>query len=71
VCIAGNLSGRVAEYVDHLHEHFEDPCAVKDGAYVLPSRPGYSITMKRESLARFSFPDGPVWSERIRTKGHA
>jgi len=44
---------------------------VKDGAYVLPSRPGYSITMKRESLARFSFPDGPVWSGRIRTKGHA
>ena len=71
VCIAGDLSGRVAEYVDHLHEHFEDPCAVKGGAYVLPSRPGYSITMKRESLARFSFPDGPVWSERIRTKGHA
>jgi L-fuconate dehydratase len=64
VCIAGSLEGRVAEYVDHLHEHFEHPCVVRDGAYTLPTAPGYSITMKPASLARFSFPDGPVWSAR-------
>ena len=32
--------------MDHLHEHFVDPCVVKDAHYVVPQAPGYSITMK-------------------------
>lgn len=52
VCIAGTKEGRVIEYVDHLHEHFVDPCVVRGAAYMPPSRPGYSIEMKRESLHR-------------------
>ena len=35
----------MTEFVDHLHEHFIDPCVVEDGAYVLPSQPGYSAEM--------------------------
>jgi L-fuconate dehydratase len=52
LCIAGTKEGRVIEYVDHLHEHFVDPCVVRGAAYLPPQRPGYSIEMKPESLAR-------------------
>ncbi|GAA4703881.1 L-fuconate dehydratase [Promicromonospora umidemergens] len=65
VAIGGDLDGRVTEYVDHLHEHFTDPCLVADRgagtAYVLPSRPGYSTRMYEESLDRFRFPHGTYW----------
>jgi L-fuconate dehydratase len=56
--------GRMIEYVDHLHEHFVDPVTVVDGRYRLPTRPGYSVAMKPESVAEFSFPDGPAWRDR-------
>ncbi|ULC58045.1 L-fuconate dehydratase [Flaviramulus sp. BrNp1-15] len=61
VSISGSLDNRVIEYVDHLHEHFVDPVNVKDGAYMLPKLPGYSIEMKKESLAEYSFPCGTFW----------
>ena len=38
--------------------------SVRGGRYVLPSAPGYGITMRPESLERFRFPDGPVWRSR-------
>ena len=33
ICIAGTKEGRVTEYVDHLHEHFVEPCVVRGAAY--------------------------------------
>src|ERR1019366_457193 len=42
VVISGTLENRVTEYVDHLHEHFVDPCIVENGAYKMPRSPGYS-----------------------------
>lgn len=53
LCIAGTKEGRVIEYVDHLHEHFVDPCVIRNAAYMPPQRSGYSIEMKPESLARY------------------
>lgn len=53
VAIAGTKTGRVIEYVDHLHEHFLDPCEVRAAAYVAPSRPGFSIEMKPQTLSDF------------------
>ncbi|WP_265520391.1 L-fuconate dehydratase [Oerskovia flava] len=68
VAIAGDLEGRVTEFVDHLHEHFTDPCVVADtgsgSGYVLPARPGYSTQMHPASVAEFRFPDGGYWSMR-------
>jgi len=61
VCIAASVENRVLEFVDHLHEHFLDPVTVKDGHYMPPKMPGYSITMRSESLATFAFPNGPAW----------
>jgi len=55
LCFAGTKDGRVAEYVDHLHEHFVAPTVVQGGAYRVPEAPGYSIEMKPETLAAFAF----------------
>ena len=52
-CIAGTREGRVIEYVDHLHEHFLDPCTIRDAAYLPPTRPGFSIEMKADTLREF------------------
>jgi L-fuconate dehydratase len=59
--IGCSLEGRMVEYVDHLHEHFVDPVTVTAGRYRLPTAPGYSITMKPESIAQFTYPEGPAW----------
>ena len=61
VAVSGSLEDRVTEYVDHLHEHFTDPCIVRDGHYVLPTQPGYSAQMYPASVAEFAFPDGAYW----------
>ena len=55
LCIAGTREGRVIEYVDHLHEHFVDPCVMRGAAYMPPTRPGYSIEMKPASIERHLF----------------
>ncbi|MBM3992189.1 MAG: L-fuconate dehydratase [Planctomycetes bacterium] len=64
ICIAGSHEGRVAEFVSHLHEHFENPSVVRNGRYMVPTAPGYGITMKASSLEQFEYPSGPLWSER-------
>ena len=61
IAISGSLDGRVVEYVDHLHEHFIDPVVIDRGRYRVPTAPGYSITMKPESLRAFAYPDGSAW----------
>jgi len=60
--VSGSLENRVIEFVDHLHEHFVDPVRIKDGHYLLPQQPGYSIEIREESLTRFAFPHGAAWS---------
>jgi L-fuconate dehydratase len=64
VCVSASLEDRIVEYVDHLHEHFLHPVVVRDGRYMPPSAPGYSITMRPESLRTYHYPDGPAWAER-------
>jgi L-fuconate dehydratase len=71
ICVSASLEDRIVEYVDHLHEHFLDPVVVRDGRYVPPTAPGYSITMKSESLRAYSYPDGPIWTERRVAAGQA
>jgi L-fuconate dehydratase len=53
LCFSGTTEGRVAEYVDHLHEHFIHPCVVENAAYQAPTEPGFSIEMKPATLARY------------------
>ncbi len=54
VAISGEKDSKRIEFVDHLHEHFVDPCVVENGAYRAPFRPGFSIEMKGPSIAGFS-----------------
>jgi L-fuconate dehydratase len=61
VAVSGSLENRLCEYVDHLHEHFVDPCIVRNARYAAPTRPGYSITMRPESIDAHEFPTGKVW----------
>lgn len=62
IAISGSLKDRVIEYVDHLHEHFENPVVVKDGRYLPSQAPGYSATMIAQSLERYAFPSGAAWA---------
>lgn len=62
LCISGTMENRVLEYVDHLHEHFEYPVVMKEGHYMPPEHPGYSITIKPASLKKYDFDSGPVWN---------
>jgi L-fuconate dehydratase len=59
--VSCTLQDRVIEYVDHLHEHFLTPVTIRNGHYMVPQEPGYSIQILPESLAQYSFPDGEVW----------
>lgn len=65
IAISGSMENRIIEYVDHLHEHFHDPVNVKNGAYMPPNAPGYSITMKSDSLERYNFPNGEIWQREL------
>jgi L-fuconate dehydratase len=62
IAVAGSLDDHVLEYVDHLHEHFLDPVTIKGGRYMPPTKPGYSIEMKPDSLREYAFPGGTAWS---------
>ncbi len=59
--VSGTLEGRMIEWIDHLHQHFEQPAQVRGGRYIAPRAPGGGTAMRAEALARFSFPDGPEW----------
>jgi L-fuconate dehydratase len=61
VCVSASLENRLLEFVDHLHEHFIDPVTMKNGRYMPPSLPGYSITMKAASLDEHEYPVGSAW----------
>lgn len=62
--VGASLENRVAEYVDHLHEHFLAPPEIRRGCYMPPTAPGYSAEIKPETLEAYRYPDGPVWQAR-------
>ena len=55
ICISGQKDNKCIEYVDHLHEHFLEPCLLKNGMYMPPKQPGFSIQMKKESIENWQF----------------
>jgi L-fuconate dehydratase len=67
IAVSGTMDGRVIEFVDHLHEHFEDPIAVRRGRYLAPYMPGYSITMRPASREAYRYPDGAAWVRESRS----
>jgi L-fuconate dehydratase len=61
IAVSASLDKRVLEYVDHLHEHFVEPVVIRRGRYIPPQRPGYSIEIHKNSLDKYSYPDGEAW----------
>lgn len=61
ICVSGTLENRFIEYVSHLHENFLDPVTIQNGHYMPPSKPGFSIQMKPESLDEYEYPNGKAW----------
>lgn len=65
VAVSGTRDNRVVEYVDHLHEHFADPVRIRGAHYLATDAPGFSSEVHADTLRRYRFPDGPVWTEQI------
>ncbi len=63
VAVSGAKEDRAIEYVDHLHEHFEDPVRIARGRYLAPEAPGFSAKMREHSIRDHLYPDGRVWRE--------
>lgn len=61
VAVAPDVTDRVVEYVDLLHEHFIEPVRIHNAAYVVPEAPGYSADILPESLEQYRFPNGAAW----------
>ena len=68
VCVSGTTENRVTEFVDHLHEHFVEPCVVIDGAYLIPDAPGYSAEIHPSSIEQYRYPDGIYWTSHSSTQ---
>ena len=58
VTISREKDSRRIEFVDHLHEHFVDPCVVEGGVYRAPVKPGFSIEMKPDAIRTYEFRRG-------------
>jgi L-fuconate dehydratase len=63
IAVTGTFENRVVEWVDHLHEHFVHPAIVRDGRYLAPTAPGYSIEMYAASLDEYEYPQGAAWNQ--------
>jgi L-fuconate dehydratase len=63
IAVSGSLENRCIEFVDHLHEHFVDPCVIRGGRYQVPTAAGATITMKPDSLEAHSYPGGSIWRQ--------
>ncbi len=61
IAVSASLEDRITEYVDHLHEHFVYPVQIRNGRYMVPFDPGYSIEIKESSLDEYEFPNGAAW----------
>ena len=61
VCISGAMDDRWTEHAGQLHHHFVEPITIKNGRYMPPSRPGYSIDLVPSTVEDFAFPDGVAW----------
>ncbi len=55
VCVSATLELRIAEYSDHLHEYVCEPVIMRQGHYMPPQAPGYSVKFTEDALHEFSF----------------
>ncbi len=56
VAVSTTTEGRMVEFVDHLHEHFVSPVAIRSGSYVAPLAPGAGAEMLAASIEAYRHP---------------
>ena len=61
VCVSASLQDRTTEYASHLHEFFEHPARVRNGRYVVPESPGYSMALVPGAFDVLAWPGGSAW----------
>jgi L-fuconate dehydratase len=66
--VSRSQESRIAEFVDHQHEHFVAPVKVENGRYRAPSVPGNNAEMLPASVAQWSYPSGEGWGN-LRVSG--
>ncbi len=59
--IISNHDLLLSEYAESCSEHFENPAIIKDGGYITPTNPGYSVKIKDSSLNEFDYNNGTYW----------
>ena len=70
ICVAGHSNTQLVEYIDFLQDGvFENPVAISNGAYVLPSNPGWGLEMDHEFIENHIYPNGSVWKDRQENSG--
>ena len=70
ICVAGHSNTQLVEYIDFLQEDvFENPVEISNGAYVLPSNPGWGLEMDHEFIENHIYPNGSVWKDRQENSG--
>jgi L-fuconate dehydratase len=60
--IITNNETQLSEYAESCSEHLENPAVINNGHYMTPLVPGYSATIKPESIDAYSFPLGSYWN---------
>jgi L-fuconate dehydratase len=65
LAVSGTWDERMIEYVDHLHEHFEQPVEIRGGRYAAPLGPGIGAALHPASIAEFTYPTGPAWAGAV------
>ena len=61
VAVSASLEDRTTEYAPHLHELFVHPAVVRDGRYVVPEAPGYSMALHPWVFEQYTWPGGAEW----------
>jgi L-fuconate dehydratase len=61
VCVSASLDDRTTEYASHLHELFVHPAQVREGRYVVPEAPGYSMALQPGTFDTLTWPGGSEW----------
>ena len=70
ISVAGHSNNQLVEYVDFLQDGvFIDPVKISKGSYVLPKTLGWGLEMHNEFIQKHLFPDGPIWSNRLKKSG--
>ncbi|KAJ2948139.1 hypothetical protein O0L34_g9939 [Tuta absoluta] len=64
--VSCTMEGRLVEYVDQQHEHFIDPCVVKQARYMPPKMAGYSTEFKPGTIEKFGYPRGSEWTRMFK-----